>query len=109
MTDLVLILTTMPDGDAAETLARTLVDERLAACVNVGERLTSIYRWQEQVEQESERPLLIKTTRDRIEALRTRLHQLHPYQLPEFVVIAADDGSEAYLNWVAAATRPSGA
>jgi periplasmic divalent cation tolerance protein len=103
MTDLVLILTTMPDDDRADTVARTLVDEQLAACVNVHGPMVSTYRWKGRVEREAERQLVIKTTRDRLSDLEARLRALHPYELPEFVVIAAN-GSEAYVNWMAEAT-----
>lgn len=104
MTDLILILTTMPDDDRADSLARTLVEERLAACVNVHGPMTSTYRWQGKVEIEPERQVVIKTTRARAAALETRLRALHPYELPEFVVI---DGaaSEAYAGWVNETTR----
>ncbi len=104
MTDLILILTTMPDDDRADSLARTLVEERLAACVNVHAPMTSTYRWQGKVEIEPERQVVIKTTRACAAALETRLRALHPYELPEFVVI---DGaaSEAYAGWVNETTR----
>ena len=102
MNELILILTTMPDDDRAEGLARSLVDEGLAACVNVHGPMTSTYRWKGQVEVEPERQLVIKTTRDRLVALETRLRALHPYELPEFVILAAT-GSEAYLKWVSGA------
>jgi periplasmic divalent cation tolerance protein len=103
MNDLILILTTMPDDDRADAVARTLVEEQLAACVNVHGPMMSIYRWKGQVEREAERQLVIKTTRERLSALEARLRALHPYELPEFVVIAAN-GSEAYVNWMAEAT-----
>jgi Uncharacterized protein involved in tolerance to divalent cations len=99
MRDLILILTTMPDDARAAELARTLVDERLAACVNVHGPMTSIYRWKGAVEREAERQLVIKTSRDRTDALQTRLRELHPYELPEFVIVAAE-GSDAYAGWV---------
>jgi periplasmic divalent cation tolerance protein len=97
--DLILILTTMPDDDRADALARTLVEERLAACVNVHAPMTSTYRWQERLEVERERQVVIKTTRAGLAALEARLRSLHPYELPEFVVIDAA-GSEAYARWV---------
>jgi periplasmic divalent cation tolerance protein len=97
--DLILILTTMPDDDRAAGLARTLVEERLAACVNVHAPMTSTYRWREAIESAPERQVVIKTTRGRRAALETRLRALHPYELPELVVIDAA-GSEAYANWV---------
>ncbi|MBZ5558049.1 MAG: divalent-cation tolerance protein CutA [Acidobacteriia bacterium] len=105
MTGVILVLTTMPDDDRADALARTLVDERLAACVNVHGPMTSVYRWKGQVERDPERQLVIKTTRDRLAALETRLRALHPYELPEFIVVSVDEGSAAYLRWVADETR----
>ena len=102
MTDLVLVLTTMPDDHRAEELARTLVNERLAACVNVYTPMRSTYRWKGQVECDPERQVVIKTGRGRLPALELRLRALHPYELPEFVVLSAETGSAAYLAWVAA-------
>ena len=103
MNDLILILTTMPDDDRAGGLARTLVEERLAACVNVHAPMTSTYRWQDALESAAERQVVIKTTRGRRAALEARLRALHPYELPELVVIEAA-GSEAYAKWVRDAT-----
>ena len=105
MPDIMLILTTMPDDDRADTLARTLVEERLAACVNVHGPMESTYRWKGRVEREAERQLVIKTTRERVAPLEHRLRALHPYELPEFLVVAADGGADAYLEWVAAEVR----
>lgn len=105
MDELILILTTMPDDDRAARLARTLVEERLAACVNVHGPMTSTYRWQGRVEVEAERQLAIKTTRARRGALEARLRALHPYELPEFVVVDAT-GSDAYAEWVRDAITP---
>ena len=105
MTHLILILTTMPDDERADGLARTLVEEGLAACVNVHGPMTSTYRWQGQVEVEPERQVVIKTTRTRLAALEARLRALHPYDLPEFVVIDAA-ASDAYAGWVNDTTRP---
>jgi periplasmic divalent cation tolerance protein len=99
MNDLILILTTMPDDDRAAGLARTLVEERLAACVNVHAPMTSTYRWKDAVERTPERQVVIKTTRGRRVSLEARLRALHPYELPELVVIDAA-GSEAYATWV---------
>jgi periplasmic divalent cation tolerance protein len=99
MNDLILILTTVPDDDRAAGLARTLVEERLAACVNVHAPMTSTYRWQGAIESTPERQVVIKTTRGRRAALEARLRALHPYELPELVVIDAR-GSDAYSKWV---------
>ena len=104
MTDLILILTTMPDDSRAGVLARTLVEEGLAACVNVYGPMVSTYQWQGRIAEEAERQVVIKTTRARLAALETRLRALHPYDLPEFVVIDAA-ASDAYAAWVNDATR----
>jgi periplasmic divalent cation tolerance protein len=95
-----IVLTTLgADADAA-ALARTLVDERLAACVNVLPAMTSIYRWHGRVEQDREQQVVIKTAADRLPALEARLRELHPYELPEFMVLTPAGGSAAYLAWV---------
>ena len=96
---------TAPDEAVAARIARALVDERLAACVNVHGPMTSVYRWKGQVARDSERQLVIKTTRDRLGALDARLRALHPYELPEFIVLAVDGGRTAYLQWVADETK----
>jgi periplasmic divalent cation tolerance protein len=103
MTDLILILTTMPDDNRADGLARTLVEEGLAACVNVHGPMMSTYQWRGRVEIEAERQVVIKTTGARLAALETRLRALHPYELPEFIVIDAA-ASDAYARWVIEAT-----
>lgn len=101
----VIVLTTLPaDGDAA-ALARALVDEHLAACVNVLEPMTSVYLWDGTVQQERERQLVIKTAAHRVTALRERVLALHPHDVPEFLVLSVSDGSEAYLAWIAATTK----
>jgi periplasmic divalent cation tolerance protein len=99
-----IVLTTLgADADAA-SIARTLIDERLAACVNILPVMTSVYRWQGKVEQDREQQVVIKTATDRVAALQARLRELHPYELPEFLVLDAS-GSEAYLAWVGESAR----
>ncbi len=100
MTDLVLIFTTVPDDERAGQLARRLVDERLAACVNLYPAMTSHYHWQGKLEEDSERQMVIKTTRERVAALSARLAQLHTYELPEFLVAGVADATDAELKWV---------
>jgi periplasmic divalent cation tolerance protein len=100
-TDIVLVFTTVPDDDRAEAFARTLVDERLAACVNLHGPMRSVYRWKGQVESDAERQVVIKTTRGQVAGIEARLRTLHPYELPELLVMAVDSGGEAYLRWVA--------
>src|SRR3954471_9770484 len=98
--DYVLVLTTLPaDADAA-TFAAALVEARLAACVNLLPVMQSVYRWQGAVEQESERQMVIKTSRLRLNALWERVRDLHPYEVPEFIVLPIVDGSDAYLTWL---------
>ncbi len=101
----VVVLSTLPVGSVPATVARTLVEERLAACVNILPPMTSVYRWKEAVEEEAEQQLVIKTARSRLPALRERLHELHPYEVPEFVVLPIVDGSEPYLAWVGESVR----
>jgi periplasmic divalent cation tolerance protein len=96
---LVLVLTTIGVNADAAALARTLVEERLAACVHIGPEVRSVYRWQGTIEHDREQQMLIKTSPDRLQALEWRLRQLHPYDLPEFIVVEAS-GSDAYLAWV---------
>jgi len=96
---------TCPDATSADALARALVDERLAACVNVVPGVLSTYRWKDAVQCDAELLLIIKTTRARFAALRERLPALHPYELPELVAVEAVDGLAPYLSWVADETR----
>jgi periplasmic divalent cation tolerance protein len=97
--DFVIVLTTVGD-ERADELASTLVQERLAACVNVHGPMRSTYRWKGHVETAPERQLVMKTTPARLVALEARLRQLHPYELPEFVVIRPESVSADYLRWV---------
>lgn len=94
------MLTTLgADADAA-ALARTLVDEGLAACVNVLPVMTSVYRWKGAIEEDRELQLVIKTVATRLPELEQRLRELHPYELPELLVVPVSGGSEAYLAWL---------
>jgi len=94
-----------PDDERAESLARTLIDERLAACVNVHGPMLSVYRWKGEVESDRERQVVIKTTRERVAEVEARVRQLHTYELPELLVIDVAGGSGAYLAWVGEQTR----
>ena len=96
----VIVLTTVGPGFDAGALARTLVELRLAACVNVVERIRSIYRWQGKVEDDAEQLLIIKTADARVEELREELFRLHPYDVPEFVVLPVGATSDAYGAWL---------
>lgn len=95
----VVILTTLSASADANAFARTLVSERLAACVNVLPPMTSVYRWKGTLEEDREQQLVIKTTADRVAAIEARFGELHPYELPEFLVISGA-ASEAYAGWL---------
>jgi len=97
---------TAPDADVAARIARTLVEERLVACANLVANVRSIYRWQGNVEDEGEVMLVLKTRADRIGALAERLRALHPYALPELVVLPIEGGLAPYLDWVRTETAP---
>lgn len=96
----VVALATCPDEATALALARTLVEERLAACVNVAGRVRSIYRWKGAVEEADERLLVIKARADRLESLAARLAELHPYDVPELLAFPVELGLGPYLEWV---------
>jgi periplasmic divalent cation tolerance protein len=98
--DVVLVLTTLAADADPTDLVRTLVDERLAACANVLPVMTSLYRWKGAVEQDREQQIILKTTAERLDRLQARLKELHPYELPEFIVLQPSSGSAAYLAWV---------
>lgn len=108
MTDVVMVWTTVPAGETGEAIARALVEERLAACASLMAPMTSVYRWEGRVASEVERQLIIKTASDRLPALRSRLMALHPYELPELLVIRVTDGTPAYLDWVRSQVTPAG-
>lgn len=101
-----VVLITAPDVETASRLARTLVDERLAACVNVVPAIRSFYRWEGSVKDDPESLLVVKTSAGRGEALAARVAELHPYDLPEVLELAASGGSAAYLAWVGAESTP---
>lgn len=102
--EVVLALSTAPDAEQAARMGRALVEERLIACMNLLPGLTSIYRWQGAVQQEAEVLLLMKTTRSRVAELKARLPELHPYDVPELVVVEVTDGLAPYCGWVRAET-----
>ena len=103
--DYVMVLTTLPVDADGPVFARRLVDERLAACVNLLAPMDSIYRWEGNIEHETERQMVIKTSRGRVAALWERIRELHPYDVPEFLVLPIVDGNNAYLKWVADSTQ----
>lgn len=97
----VVVLTTCGTRCEANRIARALVAERLAACVNIsGKPVSSIYRWKGKIEQANEFSLLIKTTKSRLAELQSTLKRLHTYEVPEFLVLPVIAGSPAYLEWI---------
>ena len=100
-----IVLTTTADPGEAARLGRTLVEERLAACATLIPAVQSIYRWQGEVEAATETLLLLKTGPEQLAPLEARLHQLHSYQTPEFLVLPVEAASQPYLDWLQASLR----
>jgi periplasmic divalent cation tolerance protein len=100
-----IVMTTVASAEEAARLGRTLVEERLAACATLLPAVQSIYRWKNEIESAAECMLLLKTSSDHLPALEARLHGLHSYQTPEFLVLAVDAGSHSYLAWLHAGLR----
>jgi periplasmic divalent cation tolerance protein len=105
MTEAVVVLVTAPTAESAAGMARTLVEEGLCACGNVVPGIRSIYRWEGKVHEDAEALLVLKTERRLVEALKDRLPALHPYQVPELLVLPVEDGLGPYLKWVGASVR----
>jgi periplasmic divalent cation tolerance protein len=95
-----LILCNAPDAATAGRIARSLVERRLAACVNVMPACQSVYRWQGQIEEASEVPLMIKTSAARYAAVEAAIRELHPYEVPEIIALPIAAGLPAYLDWL---------
>ena len=100
------VLTTAPNAEVGGLIARALVEARFAACVNVIPGVRSIYRWEGEVQDDPEVVLIIKTRADRCEALAARIKDLHPYDVPEVLVLPAVGGSAPYLAWIETETKP---
>jgi len=102
-----IVLTTAGTREEAGHLARTLVEERLVACATIMPGAESIYRWEGKIESAAEVLLLLKTEASFLDKLAARLHELHSYTTPEFLVLRVDAGSRAYLDWLGACLEPS--
>lgn len=105
MADHVRVETTIDNGEAANRLSRSLVEEQLAACVQVVGPITSTYRWERSVTTDEEWLVIMKTASDRLDPLVARLRELHPYDVPEIVAVPVVGGNPDYLTWVTAETR----
>lgn len=103
-TNTLLVLTNLPDRDAAMKLAAAIVGERLAACVSVLAGCTSIYRWKGAVEEAAEVPVLMKSNAARYAELEAAIRRLHPYEVPEIIALRVVDGLPQYLAWIAEET-----
>ena len=99
-----LVVTNAPDRAVAQKIASALIEQRLAACVNVLAECTSVYRWKGAVEAAAEVPLLIKTRAEQYDAVEAAIRSLHPYELPEIIAFPVARGLPAYLDWVEAQT-----
>ena len=95
-----ITLCTCPDKDTAEKIAHLLVNDKLAACVNILPGITSVYRWHEQVESAQEHLLLIKANKSRYQAIETAIKKHHPYELPEIIAVPIENGLPEYLHWI---------
>jgi len=104
--EVLLVLTNCPDEETADRIAASLVENRLAACVNVLPAMESTYRWQGSVERAVEVPLLVKSTRERYPAVEEAIRQMHPYTVPEIIAFPVAVGLASYLRWVAEETTP---
>ena len=99
-----LVLTNLPDRAVAERLAETLIEKRVAACVNILTPCRSVYRWKGSVQHDEEHPMLIKTTTEAYPALESAIRAGHPYELPEIIAVTIERGLPAFIDWVAAET-----
>ena len=96
-----IVICSCPDKEVSEKLAQILVAKQLAACVNILPNITSVYRWQDQVETAQEYLLLIKSMKSKYDLIELVIKDNHPYELPEIIAVSIDNGSSEYLNWIA--------
>jgi periplasmic divalent cation tolerance protein len=101
-----VVITNLPDRASAEKLADSLIEQRVAACVNILAPCRSVYRWKDAVQHDEEHPVLIKTSPDRYADLERAILAVHPYELPEIIAVPTERGLPAYLDWVQNETRP---
>lgn len=106
--DVVVVLVTVPSADVGEKMARAVVEEHLAACVNIAPGIRSFFWWEERVQEESELLLVVKTSPDQLPALEHRVRSLHPYSVPEFIALPVIGGLKPYLAWVSDAVTAKG-
>lgn len=105
ITDAIIVLTTVETSDDGERIAHLLIERELAACVQIMPLMNVIYRWQGKVEKASEHLLLIKTRRELYSTIESEIRANHPYQVPEIVALAVENGSKDYLSWLIDSTK----
>lgn len=105
MADYGVVLVTTDTQATAQAIAQALVERRLAACVNLFP-ISSVYRWEGAIQQEQEWQLIIKTGLNRVAAIEAALHDLHPYEVPEILVLPVASGSQSYLSWLGQQVQP---
>jgi len=106
MTDKIIVLSTCSSAEEADRIARQLLEKRLAACVNIVAGARSIYRWRGAIEEAAEYLLIIKSRQGRWEELRAEIQRVHSYEVPEVLMLAIEDGSPTYLNWLSEEMAP---
>ncbi len=99
------ILNTCPDRKTGEQIATLLVERRLAACVNLIDSITSVYRWQDGIEQDNETLLLIKSEKKHYPKIEETIQQHHPYEVPEIITLNITEGADSYLSWITQTTQ----
>lgn len=104
--DTQIVLCTVPDRETAGQIATALVTEQLAACVNIVPGITSVYRWKNRIEQDTEQLLIIKTRSTVFATLQDSIRKLHPYELPEVIAVPITEGLPEYLDWIATSIKP---
>ena len=107
MTDKIVVLSTCASAEEAERLARRVIDDHLAACVNVLSPVRSFYRWKGVIEDSAEWLLITKSVRDKFDALRAALESAHTYEIPEVIAISVIEGSPSYLSWIERELQPA--
>lgn len=104
--DYIIILCTINDFNQAKEISKKIIQEKLAACVNVIPHISSIYFWNDEIVEDDEYLMLIKTRKNLFEKLKLKITQLHTYDVPEIISLNIDDGSKLYLDWISASTKP---
>jgi len=107
VTDKVVILVTAASHDECKKIARHLVENRLAACVNISQPIESVYRWEGQIAEEGEFLLIIKSIRELFTEIKTEISKIHSYHTPEIICLPVIDGSRNYLQWISDSVKPS--